>query len=103
MRAVSQEKKSAILDAALSLFVKQGVGATTMEQVRLAVSVSNGTLFHFFPTKENLSAELYLHALKHRHARIIAFIEEQTQRRYAPKAGIYGVVKTHVDWMIANP
>jgi TetR/AcrR family transcriptional regulator len=43
-----------LLDAALDLFVEKGFAATRSEEVALRAGVSKGTLFLYFPTKEEL-------------------------------------------------
>ena len=43
-----------LLDAALDLFVEKGFAATRSEEVAARAGVSNGTLFLYFPSKEEL-------------------------------------------------
>lgn len=43
-----------LLDAALSLFVEKGFAATRVEEVASRAGVSKGTLFLYFPSKEDL-------------------------------------------------
>jgi TetR/AcrR family transcriptional regulator len=43
-----------LLDAALELFVEKGFAATRSEEVAARAGVSKGTLFLYFPTKEDL-------------------------------------------------
>jgi len=43
-----------LLDAALSLFVEKGFAATRVEEVAARAGVSKGTLFIYFPSKEEL-------------------------------------------------
>ena len=43
-----------LLDAALDLFVEKGFAATRSEEVALRAGVSKGTLFLYFPSKEEL-------------------------------------------------
>ena len=43
-----------LLDAALSLFVEKGFAATRVEEVAARAGVSKGTLFLYFPSKEDL-------------------------------------------------
>ncbi|MDO8143731.1 MULTISPECIES: TetR/AcrR family transcriptional regulator [unclassified Isoptericola] len=49
-----------ILDAAVTLIDADGIGVSTAK-VAAAAGVSNGTLFHYFRTKQDLLDELYLH------------------------------------------
>jgi AcrR family transcriptional regulator len=43
-----------LLEAALQLFVQKGYAATKVEDVAALAGVSKGTLFLYFPTKEDL-------------------------------------------------
>jgi AcrR family transcriptional regulator len=49
-----QRTRQAILDAAYELFAEQGYGHTTLEQIAEAAEVSKGTLFAYFPSKEDI-------------------------------------------------
>jgi AcrR family transcriptional regulator len=53
-------KKENILKAALELFVNQGFHATPTSQIAFKAGVANGTIFHYFKTKEELINILYL-------------------------------------------
>lgn len=48
-----------ILDAALRVFDEQGVGVSTAK-IAAAAGVSNGSLFNYFPTKQDLVDALYV-------------------------------------------
>jgi TetR/AcrR family transcriptional regulator len=56
--ATRQRRKEArpgeLLDAALALFVEKGFAATRVEEVAARAGVSKGTLFLYFPSKEEL-------------------------------------------------
>lgn len=45
-----------IIDAAMELFVYQGYAATGLAQIAKAAGARPGSLYHFFPTKEDLLA-----------------------------------------------
>jgi AcrR family transcriptional regulator len=49
-----QARPGELLDAALELFVEKGFAATRSEEVAVRAGVSKGTLFLYFPTKEEL-------------------------------------------------
>lgn len=55
---VRQRRKEArpqeLLDAALQLFVERGFAATRMEEVAALAGVSKGTLYLYYPSKEEL-------------------------------------------------
>jgi AcrR family transcriptional regulator len=52
------ERKQAILEAALDLFVKRGYNATKITDIAAEVNMSVGLLFHYFESKEKLYEEL---------------------------------------------
>ena len=49
-----QARPGELLDAALDLFVEKGYTATRVEEVAARAGVSKGTLFLYFPSKEEL-------------------------------------------------
>ena len=57
------DSKEKILNAALRLFITDGFDGTSTAKIVKESGVSNGTLFHYFKTKEDLISKLYL-ALK---------------------------------------
>jgi AcrR family transcriptional regulator len=52
-----------ILSAALRCFLDHGYERTTIAQIRRDSGVSNGALFHHFPTKESIADELYVEGI----------------------------------------
>lgn len=53
------EKREKILAAALYLFVEFGFHGTPTSKIAQKAGVANGTLFHYFATKEELIVALY--------------------------------------------
>ncbi len=51
-------KRSAILDAGLRLFSRQGLHGTTIEQIAKAADVSKTNLFYYFATKNDVYVEI---------------------------------------------
>lgn len=49
-----QQMRRAIAEAALGLFAERGFDAVTVAEVARAADVSEGTVFNYFPTKEDL-------------------------------------------------
>lgn len=52
-------KRQQLLNSALTLFVSQGIDATSTASIAKHAGVANGTLFHHFPSKEVLILSLY--------------------------------------------
>lgn len=53
-----QARPQELLDAALELFVEKGFAATRAEEVAVRAGVSKGTLYLYFPSKEELLKEV---------------------------------------------
>ena len=51
-------RKSQIIQAALGLFLEHGYYGTKTSQISRRAGISEGLLFHYFPTKEILLEEL---------------------------------------------
>jgi AcrR family transcriptional regulator len=58
-RPLSEEKRQALLEAAANLIATHGTGASTAK-IAQAAGVSEGTLFVYFPTKDDLLNQLFL-------------------------------------------
>jgi len=58
-RPRSEDKRNAILAAAIAVIAEQGTGAPTARIAKLA-GVAEGTLFTYFATKDDLLNQLYL-------------------------------------------
>lgn len=54
-----QDKRKEILSAALKLFVEYGFHGTPTSKIAAEAGVANGTLFHYYKTKEDLVIVLY--------------------------------------------
>jgi AcrR family transcriptional regulator len=65
------EKKAAIAGTAVRLFTERGFHGTPTSLIAREAGISNGTLFHYFPTKEELINFAY-YEIKGRMARCIA-------------------------------
>ena len=53
-----EQRRIAILNESLELFIKKGYHGTTIRDVARAVGMSPGLMFHYFDTKEALYTEL---------------------------------------------
>ena len=61
-----QARPGELLEAALALFVEKGFAATRVEEVAARAGVSKGTLFLYFPSKEELfKAVVHENASRH--------------------------------------
>ena len=88
-----------ILDAAAGVFLAHGFAAASMDQVRQAAGVSNGSLYHHYPTKAALADALYAQALRSLHAAMFAGIGPRTSAHNGVKA----LVRAYVQWVVDHP
>ena len=58
-RPRSENKRKAILDAAMELFADRGIGHAPTSAISSAAGVAEGTLFTYFKTKDELLNELF--------------------------------------------
>ncbi len=65
-----------LLDAALALFVEKGFAATRTEEVARRAGVSKGTLYLYYPSKE----ELFKAVVRHNLVRLITQGQEMVQQ-----------------------
>jgi AcrR family transcriptional regulator len=54
------DKREKLLQTALELFVSQGFNDTPTSKIAKEAGIATGTLFYFFPTKDDLIISLYL-------------------------------------------
>ena len=88
-----------LLQAAAKVFLRHGFSGAAMDLVRQHAGVSNGSLYHHFPTKAQLADALYAHTLREFHAVLM----QPIRGRASAQSGIKGLVRTYIDWVCANP
>jgi AcrR family transcriptional regulator len=84
-RVISQstkDKRKDILAAALKLFVENGFHGTPTSRIAKEAGVANGTLFHYYPTKEDLIVSLYIDIK----TRMGEYLYRHTEHQQGPKA-----------------
>lgn len=94
-----QEKRQAILDTALKLFVEQGFHATPTAQIAKEAEVATGTLFHYFSTKEELINTLYLETKVVLIEEVSRDVNEQT----TIKAKLKQIFLNAINWALRYP
>jgi len=58
-------KKSAVIDAALFLFMRKGIKATTTRDIALKAGISEGTIYRHFKSKDELAEIIFEQNLDH--------------------------------------
>jgi AcrR family transcriptional regulator len=97
-RPRSEDKRNAILAAAVTVFAAQGAGAPTAKIAKSA-AVAEGTLFTYFSNKDELLNHLYL-ALKDE---LRELMMSDYPRSKSVKSRARHVWKRYVAWGVAHP
>ena len=97
-RSKSQDKRNAILEAATRVFAERGLGAAT-SAISAAAGIAEGTLFTYFPTKDELINALYREIkLELADAMMSAF-----PRKKGMRLRLQHIWNQYVGWGIQNP
>lgn len=91
--------RSKLLDAAATVFLAHGFTAASMDMVRQQAGVSNGSLYHHFPTKALLADALYVHTLRDFHAALLSPIAGAA----TAEAGVKGLIRAYIQWVLQHP
>jgi AcrR family transcriptional regulator len=98
-RPKSEDKRNAILAAAITVFAEKGIWSTPTSAISKAANVAEGTLFTYFSTKDVLLNELY-RLLKLELAGVLMADFPQTGKLHSK---LYHIWEHYVSWGIANP
>lgn len=88
----------AILQAALEVFAKKGVAATSIEDIRAASGASTGSIYHHFGSKDGIAAALFRQAL----TLYWDAVEQEVKKTSSARDAIRALVQTHVVWSGKN-
>lgn len=90
----AEDTKARVERAALTLFVARGVAETTTREIAMAASIAEGTIYRYFPSKEQLALDIFL---GHHRALAEALVEA-----HRPAAGlrekIDAIVRCYCEW-----
>jgi AcrR family transcriptional regulator len=89
-----------VLDAALACFLQEGYEQTTIARIRERSAVSNGALFHHFPSKEAIAGALYLEAISSFQEGLWELVR---RRPRSLRAAVRGTISHQMAWIEANP
>jgi len=95
----SSSPRTRILESALACFLESGYEQTTVARICERSGVSNGTLFHHFPTKESIADTLYLEAIADFHQGLWLLLGE---RSHSLREAVRGVIAHQIEWIEAN-
>lgn len=95
--ASSAARRRAIMDAALELFVENGMSATTLDQILDRSGASVGSFYHHFKDKADVGTATYMDILV---SYCDGFLAEV--RAHGAKQGIKAGVRYHFRWVRRN-
>jgi AcrR family transcriptional regulator len=91
--------KARLLEAAALVFTRHGFAAASMDMVRQEAGVSNGSLYHHYPTKSLLADALYASTLRNFHAVLLGAVSG----RASAQSGVKGLVRAYLQWVADHP
>lgn len=94
----THSKEREILSAALRLFAENGFHGTPTSRIAKEAGVANGTLFHYYPTKEDLIISLYIDIK----ARMSENIDKDMENGATPKAKFRNQFNAAILWLLEN-
>ncbi len=97
----NRDPKQAILDAALTVFARVGFDRATTAQIQARAGISNGALFHHFPSKDAIAEALYLRGIAAYQKGLVRALELKDGSK-AARATIRAAVHHHLAWVEAN-
>src|ERR1700753_2247883 len=98
VRSKSEDKRNAILTAATQVFAERGLGAPT-SAISQAAGVAEGTLFTYFPTKDELINALY----REIKLELADAMMSDFPRKKSVRSRVQHVWNQYVKWGIQNP
>lgn len=93
------DPRARILDAALACFLEHGYERTTIADIRARSGVSNGALFHRFPTKDAIADALYVEAIASFQDGLWQLL---ARRPRSLRAAVRGTIAQQIEWIEAN-
>jgi AcrR family transcriptional regulator len=98
-RPKSEDKRNAILSAAIVVFAERGIWQTPTSAISKAAGVAEGTLFTYFSTKDGLLNELYRVLKREIADALLADFPKTDDLR----GQFYHLWVRYIRWGVANP
>lgn len=93
----SRDPKAIILDAALTTFVELGFERATIADIRTRAGISNGALFHHFPSKDAIAEALYLRGIASYQEGLVAALARGGEDN--ARETVAAAVRHHLAWV----
>ncbi|MFL5831227.1 MAG: TetR/AcrR family transcriptional regulator [Solirubrobacteraceae bacterium] len=91
----TDDRRAAILDAALEEFNAHGVAGASIDDIRQLSGASVGSIYHHFGGKDAIAGTLYLDGLREYQEGFV----DALGRADSTRAGVEGAVHHHVRWV----
>lgn len=98
LRKDGQERREAILDAALRVFEEKGLLASGIEDVRRAAGASPSSIYHQFGGIEDITLALLLRTFGH----LFTSLEARVVTTSTGCGAVMALVEAHLDWVLAH-
>ena len=82
-------------EEALRLFMVDGYAGLSMQEIRLRAGVSNGSLYHHFPSKADLVAELRVEGMRQCQDVVLGTVEDVD----VAEEGVRATVRDYLRWV----
>jgi AcrR family transcriptional regulator len=89
-----------VLDAALSGFLEDGYAQTTIADIRGRSEVSNGALFHHFPSKDAIADALFVEAIASFHEGLWELVDRKPR---SLRSAVRRVIEHQLRWIEEHP
>lgn len=99
VRELSNEKKQAFLDAALRLFAARGVQSTSTAEIAKEAGTAAGTLFLYFPSKQELVDAVAVMICKEESEAIHSLLDPALSVRDS----LFAIWDGSIRWLMAHP
>jgi len=99
MHPDTADRRTAILDAALSCFLERGYSSTSIADIRARSGASTGSIYHFFENKGALALALVQRAVAGWSAASARALDPEASAEVSIKASVAGLVT----WGLAHP
>ena len=92
------QNRRALLTCAQALFTEQGIGATRIEDITERADVAKGVFYNYFPSKDDIIAELLEEAL-------VALRQRYPENQGCPDlvTRLHGLARAHLDHLREHP
>lgn len=99
MHSGTADLRQKIISTALACFTENGYTDTGIGDICSRSGISVGSLYHHFKSKEQLARAIYIEGIKNYQSGFTAGLAECS----SAKAGIYHIVKYHLNWVKQSP